>query len=346
MNKKILLYLTYVFTFLLFSYSHAEKTDVVILKNGDYITGEVKQLDFGLLNFKTDHMNTLSIEWDEIASLTALNQYFRLERDDGRLMYGSLDTDTLNNKLLVVLDTTKSPINFEEIIRITPIKETVWDRVDLNMDIGYSYTKASSVSKLTFSGKASYRAYRNSVQLYWSSTDTEQDDKPRTIDRNLNLNGKRIIRNRWYFNTGLGMQQNTELGLDLRLGWMSGIGRYIIQSQHSLFQGSVGGQLNREYGQNSENANNLEGVFKLEFYRFIYQTPKISLDSYLNVNPGLSDWGRIRSDLDIKLNWEIIADLYWVLNFWSKTDNKPPSTSSGESSKIDYALVVSFGWKL
>ncbi|UCF64625.1 MAG: DUF481 domain-containing protein [bacterium] len=333
----------YVIILLLFGLCFAEKTDVVILHNGDQITGEVKNLDFGLLELKTDYMGTLKIEWIEIFSVKALNQYFRLEREDGRLLYGSLDSDTLNNKILVVLDTTRVPVNFEEIIRITPIKETVWDRIDLNIDLGYSYTKASTVSELTFSGKVSYRAYRNSVELLWSSTDTEQQDKPKTVDRTLNLNGKRLFRNRWYFNSGLGGQQNTELGIDLRLSWKGGIGRYIIQSQHSLFQGSMGGQLNREYGQNSQNANNLEGVFTLEFYRFIYQTPKMSLDTYLHLFPGLTEWGRIRTELNIKLNWEIIADLYWVLTLWSKTDNKPPS---GENSKIDYALVVSFGWKL
>lgn len=333
----------YILISLLVGLCFAEKTDVIILKNGDHITGELKSLDFGLVNFKTDHMNTLSIEWDAILSIMALNQYFRLERDDGRLLYGSLDTDTLNNKLLVVLDTTRVPVEFKEIIRITPIKETVWDRVDLNMDIGFSYTKASSVSQLTFSGKSTYRAYRNSIQLYWNSIDTDQKDRPQTKNRTLDLNGKRIFLNRWYFNTGLGMQQNTELGLDLRLSWNAGIGRYIKQTPHSLLQGSMGAQLNREYGQDSQNANNLEGMLSLEFYRFIYQTPKMNLDSYLHLYPGLTDWGRIRMELDMKLNWEIIADLYWVLTFYNKTDNKPPS---GENSKIDYGVVISFGWKL
>jgi len=155
---------------------HAKKTDVVVLINGDHITGEVKGLDFGLLTFKTDHMGTIDIEWDEIASLTALNQYFRLEREDGRLMYGSLDTDTLSSKLLVVLDTTKVPVDFLEIVRVTPIKETMWDRFELNLDLGYSYTKTTTISTLTFSGKSTYRAYRNSLQLNWTNITTEQQD--------------------------------------------------------------------------------------------------------------------------------------------------------------------------
>jgi hypothetical protein len=46
---------------------HAEKKDIVQLKNGDRITGEVKSLDRGELSFDTDHMGTLSIEWEAVA---------------------------------------------------------------------------------------------------------------------------------------------------------------------------------------------------------------------------------------------------------------------------------------
>jgi len=321
----------------------ADKTDVVILKNGDHITGEVKQMDFALLNLKTDHMGTLDIQWDEILSLTALQQYFRIERKDGRLMYGAIDTDTVKNKLLVVLDTTRVPLAFDQVIRITPIKQTFWDRLMLNMDIGYSYTKASTVSQLTFSGSSSYRTYRNSIQMSWSSIDTDQKDQPQTKRRDLSLQGKQIYRNRWFLGTGGSFQQNSELGLDLRLAWNAGVGRYLIQTHHSFLQGGGGLSVNREWAQNSQNAYNLEGLFTTEFYRFIYQTPKMSLESYLNIFPSLSDWGRIRSEFDIKLKWEIIADLYWNLTFYSSTDNKPPS---GENSKIDFGVVVSIGWKL
>jgi hypothetical protein len=331
------------FSLLLILAAHAQKTDVVILKNGDYITGEVKQLDFGLLDFKTDHMSTLSIEWDEIASLKALNQYFRLEREDGRLMYGSIDSDTLTNKLLVLLDTVRIPLNFSEIVRITPIKESVWDRFDVNVDLGYSYTKASTVSQLSFGGKASYRAYRNSVQLNWTSITTDQKDKQQSKNRDVALQGKHIFKSKWFLNSGVGAQQNTELGLDLRLSWTSGVGRNLVQTNHSLFLSSSGISVNREWAQSTENAYNLEAIFTMEFYRFIYQTPQMSLDSYLNVYPNLTDWGRIRTELEIKLKWEIISDLFWNLTFKTSSDNRPPS---GEKANIDYNIIVSLGWKL
>jgi len=43
--------------------SFAQKDDTVRLYNGDRITGEFKRLEYGMLNFKTNDMGTLNIEW-------------------------------------------------------------------------------------------------------------------------------------------------------------------------------------------------------------------------------------------------------------------------------------------
>ena len=58
---------------LLFSpLARAEKTDIVVLKNGDKITGEVKGLERGKLEFSTDSMGTVSIEWEDIQEILSL----------------------------------------------------------------------------------------------------------------------------------------------------------------------------------------------------------------------------------------------------------------------------------
>ena len=47
------------------------KTDIVVLKNGNTITCEIKRLSRGKLRVKTDDMGTVDIEWDKIESVTA-----------------------------------------------------------------------------------------------------------------------------------------------------------------------------------------------------------------------------------------------------------------------------------
>src|ERR1700690_1738664 len=66
----------------------AERTDVVVLDNGDRITGEVLELSAGQLKFKTDHVGTLYIDWTHMVSLTTA-QRLNIELLDGKRLYGA-----------------------------------------------------------------------------------------------------------------------------------------------------------------------------------------------------------------------------------------------------------------
>ena len=86
MKRKML---TLIATFIAFTLpaAAADKTDVVLIVNGDRLTGEVKSLERGRLRFKTAATDTISIEWDDVASLRS-NQNIQVETEDGR---GTLD---------------------------------------------------------------------------------------------------------------------------------------------------------------------------------------------------------------------------------------------------------------
>ena len=61
-----------------------EKTDVVVLINGDAVTAEIKSLAFSDLRYSTDSMGTVDIEWEDIVSLTS-NQSLQIETATGTL---------------------------------------------------------------------------------------------------------------------------------------------------------------------------------------------------------------------------------------------------------------------
>lgn len=52
------------------------KDDVVMMKNGDRMTGEIKNLDHGILYFKSSYMNSsVQLDWDEVASLQSQDPF-------------------------------------------------------------------------------------------------------------------------------------------------------------------------------------------------------------------------------------------------------------------------------
>jgi hypothetical protein len=71
--------------------AQAAKTDVVVLTNGDAVTGEIKSLEFSDLRYSTDSMGTVNIEWEDIVSLTS-NQSLQVEVASGTRYFGNLVT--------------------------------------------------------------------------------------------------------------------------------------------------------------------------------------------------------------------------------------------------------------
>ena len=63
------------------------KTDLIYLNNGDRITGEIKQMDRGILQLKTDGLSTVNIEWADIDSVNSVYQ-FRVEDRGGDKFFG------------------------------------------------------------------------------------------------------------------------------------------------------------------------------------------------------------------------------------------------------------------
>ena len=60
-----------------------EKTDIIVMKNGDRFTGEIKGLSAGVLSVKLSYaQGTVSLDWAQVARLES-NQLFIVQTEDG-----------------------------------------------------------------------------------------------------------------------------------------------------------------------------------------------------------------------------------------------------------------------
>ena len=82
----------------------AQKTDTVVIRNGDILTGEIKKLHRGKLEYSTDDFGTVYIEWDKIIKLISVH-YFEFELREGGKLYGKLPDTTVTLQLVIVLPT-------------------------------------------------------------------------------------------------------------------------------------------------------------------------------------------------------------------------------------------------
>src|SRR5215469_13886676 len=90
MNKRFFLFI-FIFLFTTLVYPR-EKTDVLVMTNGDRMTCEVKGLDAGILYVSFDYIDgTASVDWSKVASLES-SQLFVVKTEDGSVYRGTLKT--------------------------------------------------------------------------------------------------------------------------------------------------------------------------------------------------------------------------------------------------------------
>jgi hypothetical protein len=117
----------------------AAKTDVLTLHNGDRITGEVKWLTRGKLEYSTDDAGRLSVEWVKVSRLTSQHS-FEVETGSGLKYIGRLVAIDQDGVVLIggaVLDTLSIP----DVVVISALDAGFMKRVRAYLDLGLTYAK-------------------------------------------------------------------------------------------------------------------------------------------------------------------------------------------------------------
>jgi len=325
----------------------AQRTDEIVLWNGNIITGEVKSLQQGKLKFKTDHAGTIYIEWAFINALTS-SSFFDVENEEGVHFYGTLTKAEESRFLMVIGPTGPVVLDMRKVVAIAPIKTTFWNRVDGSLNIGASYTSADNILQYSVEGDATYRQRKYSAKVTLSSIQTrinrkDEPDGETTFRDSLEFVYTRYRKNRYFAAGGLDFTRSSEQGIDLRteLGWA--YGRRFKQTNKSNLQAAAGLSVSRETPIGEEPSDHfLSGVLLGEYHFFLYNYPKTDLLIQLGVNPGITDWPRLRVSFNGSIKRELITD--FTVNF-SVSDNYDSQPAGGEeAANHDFAVVLSVGW--
>ena len=315
------------------------KTDILTLYNGDRITGEVKSLNAGILRFSTDAMGTLRVEWQEIASLESIYHY-DIRLSDGTRYFGSLEQSKRSGEIHIRDLYGEHDVDWLQVVEVRPIEDKTLDRIDMYLAAGYSFNKASSVAQTTFNTVVSYENQNSQNEFTARSTYTDTDEETTKSGR-ANL-GRNVWtdRSKMFTSSFANYETNDELQLDHRIGVGAGVGRYFIDNYKGRLTGSTGLQVITENSQGDGEEQNVEWILSTRFRAWRFTTPELEVDTALNLYPSLTDSGRLRSDADLRVRWEIIEDLYFDITAYGSFDNQADSDDD-----FDYGLTTGLGWE-
>ena len=319
----------------------AQKTDVVVLSNGDRITGEIKSYSQGKLVLDTSHSGWVKVKWSLIESISSVNE-FDIELIDGRHVYGSLAPSKPPGLLSIVSGSNTMSISFFEVYDLTPLFQSFWRRWEGSLDAGFNYTDQSSIVQLNFDASATYRMRQSEIVSNLSAFFSRQEGVTGASRASFSSRYDRFLGQRWLVLGGVGVERNVQLGLDLRLLAGVGGGYNVIQTnqtQLTPFAGIVG---TRETPVEGDPTGNLEGLLGGRYTYFMYDFPKVTVAAEVQVYPSFTVGGRVRVEANASLKREIVSDFYLSLALFDSYDSRDPSTLQ---SKNDWGPTLSIGWQ-
>jgi hypothetical protein len=327
--------------FLFASPAFAQKTDELVLWNGNTITGEVKSLQQAKVKFKTDHSGTIYIEWEFINSVTSTN-FFEVENRLGEFFYGMLSAGPEERQLLVVGPTRTIALDMERVVEIMPIKQTFGGQVDGSINVGASFTSADSILQYSVESDATYRVRKFSAKVALDMIETRQDERDTTFKDSLDFTYTRYQKNRYFGSGFISFNRSSELGIDFRAELGGVYGRTFVQSSRTHLSGAAGLTVSRETPTGAEPSDNvLSALIRGQYHFFLYNYPKTDIFVDLGVLPSITDWPRLRVEFNAALNREIVTDFTVNFSVYDSYDSDPPG---GALANHDYGVILSVGW--
>ena len=317
-----------------------EKTDTLVMQNGNEITGEVKGLDQGQLTYSTDDLGILSVNWDSVASIVSKKTVL-VEMEDGTRYVGVMEKPADAGQVALRTDDGLENLAMDRIYRINPIKKTFWGGLKGSFSLGASFTRSSDVLQFSASGEASKQTRKTINSLNLNLITTKQTDQS-TENITLGYAHVRLLRHRWVVPALAAYERNQSLGIQNRFIVAAGGGRWLIESNRQTLAAFAGLDLNLEDTTGTDaGQTSVEAFVAVRYSRFRYHHPKQNLSVSFFAYPSLTESGRFRAQLNSHWRQEIVNDFFLELSVFANYDNQPPE---GALLTTDYGLVTSIGY--
>jgi len=330
-----------------------DKTDVLIMKNGDRMTCEVRGLNAGVLYVDFDYMDgTASIDWSKVARLES-QQLFLVKTEDGSVYTGTLGTlETAAGRpvrIQVVENAVhETELNRSEITGMVATSDKFWHRLSGEVSFGLNYSKGNQATQYSLSSQTAYVRERWQAQAsYESNLSSSNGATASTWNELTVLPLRRLRRNNWFY-AGVGdFLQSSVQGISLQTSLGGGVGRY-FKNADRMSIAVLGGAAwqNTKYQQSAISANTPNLATGLLYADTnLFQFSKTNLDVTAALLPAISDPGRLSFNTNASYYVKLFSNLKWNVSFYGSWDNRPPVSFSGSDYGSSSGLTWTFGLK-
>lgn len=323
------------------------KDDVIVLKNGDKITGEIRKLAKGVLYFKASYMaETVQLDWAQVARLDSSDQY-HIFLASGERLTGKIDEGSASvaaGATVTVVGTSRTVhVPHPEVVELVPVEDTLLHQLTGSIDYGFGFISGNDALQSSVSGSAAYRAANSFTELSGTSVFSSQSGAKNSGRNTLDFEYVRALDTRWYAGALVDLLNSDQQDLTFRGSFGGGIERDLIRESTTSFQVLGGLVFTREYysvdSGGKPQDNNAEGVIRFNFDKRTFRTMQLQVQA--TVFPNITTPGRFRFSTQSSINFELVRNLFLKLSVYENYDTRPPVIAP----KNDFGTSTSIGWK-
>ena len=316
------------------------QVDSIMFRSGDFIIGEIKSMDKGVLVVETKYSDSnFKIEWDKVTGIHSRSQ-FLIHLTDGRKFQGRLLSLSDSTGQIQTINVEPVVCNKMEIVYLNAYDDKFKDRFSASIDLGFDMAKARALRTLTTRVSLGYYVEKWTLDATFNTLISTQDSLDKIQRLEADLSYRYLLPRRWYAITTVSGLTNTEQKLDLRMNAQLGFGRFMVRTNTMYWGAKLGFNRNIErYSNETEDRESWEGHFGTEVS--LFNTGDLDLLFGVIAYMGLTEKGRWRSDTKLDIKYDLPLNLYIKMGLSFNFDNQPAEGAS----KIDYVFQTGFGWE-
>jgi len=322
--------------------------DIIVMKNGDRITGQIKGLSAGVLSVRVRYIDgRISVQWSQVAHLES-NTLYLVHTESGAVYTGKLSTSGESDDPPIRIEVATTPereveIAQRKIISLGPTSDSFWQRFDGAVNTGFLFSKGNESVQYNLSSQVAYYRERWSSQVSFNSTFASNSGAPISTRNQTNLSTLRLLRwNNWFYGGYASFLQSSVQEINMQTTLGAGVGRYLKNTNRASIYvlGGLGWQNDgyKQYTVDQGTQNTAVGFVATEIKTFKFK--KTNLDITASAIPSINGPGRVHFNTNAIYNIRFTPDLSWNFSFYGSWDTRPPATFP----KSDYGTSSGLSW--
>jgi len=328
-----------------------EKTDVIVMKNGDHITCEIKGLRSNTLYISVDYiLSTLSVDWSKVDHVQS-KQLFLVRTQDGTVYTGALSTPQASGGRPLEIEIVKATeekvtLEREQVVLMNETSSNFWQRLNGRIGTGFTYSKGNDSTQYNLNSDVNYPRERWSAEATYSSNLTSNSGANTSTRNEVSFSAEHLMRwNNWYYTGVTDFLQSSVQGIQLQSTFGGGIGRILKNTGSTsltLYGGFAWQRINyNEAVLHSVTQQVTSGLIgsSLKLFRF----DRTTLTFNATFLPAVSDPGRMHFNLNTTYYVKLWGKLDWNFTFYGNWDTRPPPGFSSSDYGTTSGLSLTFG---